>query len=471
MGRRRTSLWQLELRRQASRAGVTIALFLVACAPGKSPGGISANANGAPALTDEQRAKLATLELVNSAPKPDVTNAFADNAVAAAFGQKLFFYRGFAGPLLDSDNDGGAESLGTQGQTGRVACASCHLPESAFSDTRSRGKQISLASGWVLRRTPSLLDVGQRRLLTWIAKSDGFHNQAFGPLESDVEMNTSRLFVAQEVKRAFSEDYENIFGALPPLDDAARFPVLPPERAGCSALPSPLVTPTCYGRPGDQAEFDGMTPEDQDAVTRVVSNLGKALGAYLRKLTCGPSRFDAWLQGQADALTPAEQRGAGVFVSAGRCIDCHSGPFLSDFDFHNVGLKPGVVAVAFVDENDEGASRGLSQLLESPLNSRGPFSDGDDSRLPQAIEPRMLGAFATPTLRCVASRPSFMHTGQFRTLDDVIGFFTAGGNTSGYPGTNELMRLGLSVADRADLVAFLQALDGPGPSAELLVAP
>ena len=41
----------------------------------------------------------------------------------------------------------------------------------------------------------------------------------------------------------------------------------------------------------------------------------------------------------------------------------------------------------------------------------------------------------------------------------------------GYPGTNELEALGLTELERADLVVFMGALDGPGPAAELRVAP
>ncbi len=51
----------------------------------------------------------------------DVTNALADSAAAAAFGQKLFYDPSFSGPLLDSDNDGSPASLGVVGQTGAVA--------------------------------------------------------------------------------------------------------------------------------------------------------------------------------------------------------------------------------------------------------------------------------------------------------------------------------------------------------------
>jgi cytochrome c peroxidase len=87
------------------------------------------------------------------------------------------------------------------------------------------------------------------------------------------------------------------------------------------------------------------------------------------------------------------------------------------------------------------------------------------------VGPEHEGAFRTPTLRCIADQPSFMHTGQMRTLDVVVRFFSRGGDPSGYPGTNELLPLNLGDREQADLVAFLRALQGPGPDAALLVAP
>jgi hypothetical protein len=64
-----------------------------------------------------------------------------------------------------------------------------------------------------------------------------------------------------------------------------------------------------------------------------------------------------------------------------------------------------------------------------------------------------------------------MHTGQLRTLDEVVSFFNRGGDPYGYPGTNELTPLGLGARERRDLVAFVASLDGPGPAPELLVPP
>jgi cytochrome c peroxidase len=408
------------------------------------------------------------------APGPDISNQYADDPKVAAFGQKLFFEPRFSGELLDGDDDGSPQSLGVKGQAGAVACAGCHVASAGFLDNRTLGEQISLGAGWGRRRAPSLLDVGQAKLLMWDGRRDALYNQPFGPLESPVEMNSSRLYAAEKVFQLYRADYEALFGALPPLGDATRFPQLSSAKTGCqpsTADPIPTCNGTEHGMPGDGAEYDGMAAADQDAVNWVVVNVGKSLGAYERLLTCGPSRFDAWVRGQSDALSPSEQRGAQVFVGSGKCVNCHSGPYLSDQAFHNVGLMPTTVAVVFTDTNDPGARAGIAAAIADPLNVGGKYSDGNDGRLPAAVGASMAGAFRTPTLRCVSQRPSFMHTGQLSSLEQVVAFFAKGGDTFGYVGTSEITPLSLTAQDQQDLAAFLRALEGAGPAASLTANP
>ena len=202
-------------------------------------------------------------------------------------------------------------------------------------------------------------------------------------------------------------------------------------------------------------------------------NTAKAIAAYVTQLRCGSSRFDAWLDGDTSALSRAEQRGAALFVGRAGCATCHSGPQLTDGAFHNVGLRPSTVATAFTDTDDRGAAVGLASAHGDPLGADGDYSDGPRGTLPAVVAAHE-GAFKTPTLRCIANQPSFMHTAQIRTLANVVDFFDRGGDQVGFPGTNELSAvgpLGLGERDRADLVAFMGALQGPGADAALLAPP
>jgi cytochrome c peroxidase len=347
------------------------------------------------------------------------------------------------------------------------------VPTSGFVDTRSPGQQISLAAQWTARKAPMLLESGFVPLFNWDGARDSMWRQTIGVMEGNREFNSSRLFIAEQVFQRYRSDYEPIFGALPPLDDTTRFPALTPEATGCVIVSSSSTEQyVCHGVPGDAAEYDGMAPADQIAATRVMVDAAKAIAAYQRKLRCGESRFDAWIDGDDAALDDAELRGAALFVGKAQCSTCHSGPDLTDHQFHNVGLAPKHVAQAFVDQGDDGAQTGLAGLATDPLNVQSAFSDGDDGRLPASVPSSMAGAFRTPSLRCDATHPSFMHTAQLRAVADVIAFFDAGGDPPGpYPGQSELQPLGLDADEQADLAAFLAALDGPGPDAALLVAP
>jgi cytochrome c peroxidase len=419
-----------------------------------------------PVITPEARTALEGLRYLGGAPPADPSNRVADDPAARAFGQLLFFDPSLSGRLLEPDNDGNSATLGRMGEAGKVSCAGCHVPQTGFVDTRSPHRQISLAAEWGRRRAPTLLEIAFLPLYNWDGRSDSLWTQAIGVMENVTEFNSGRLFVAQQIFRLHRARYEAIFGAMPALDDSARFPQLQPLTAGCEG-----TSAACRGKPGDGAEYDGLSADGKTAVTTVTVNAAKAMAAYLRQLRCGPGKFDAWLGGDANALGRSEQRGAALFVGSAGCVRCHSGPTLSDGKFHNVGLRPATVAVAFTDTGDRGAGEGIPLALADPLNSKGAYSDGDRGVLPAAGSPELEGAFRTPTLRCIAIQPSFMHTGQIRTLDVVVRFFSRGGDASGYPGTNELAPLNLSDREQADVVAFLRALQGPGPEAALLSAP
>jgi cytochrome c peroxidase len=413
-------------------------------------------------LPDLPEDVLTRLQALSPAELPatpeDITNAYADDPKAALFGQRLFFDPGFSGPLLDDDNDGAPETLGMQGDTGKVSCASCHLPGVDFLDQRSTRRQISLASSWTRRRTPSLLDMGQATILTWDGRRDTAYGQVFGVIESPAEFNSSRLFAAQRIASEYREEYESIFGPLPSLD---AYEELAAADAGCAELPT------------DLAERCPKPGQDDADVIRVVANMGKALGAYQRQLECGTSRFDAWLHGDLAALNAEEQAGAVLFIRSG-CDNCHSGPYMTDQAFYNLGVAH--LDTLFIEPfDDPGASIGLAAVQDDILNSRGEFSDGDDGRLDNVPEDTsgLEGAFRTPGLRCVGRRPTYMHAGQMRSLEDVVLFFNRGGDNGAYLGTKDpiMVPLGLTQEQRGQLVAFLRTLDGPGADAALLGPP
>ena len=207
-----------------------------------------------------------------------------------------------------------------------------------------------------------------------------------------------------------------------------------------------------------------MRPGQQEAVSRVVANVGKALEAYERKLLPGPARFDRYAQAvlsghQAAAdsiLTGDEAQGLRLFIGGAGCIDCHNGPLFTNFSFENVGA-PAVPSLP----PDPGRLRGAKLVRKDEFNAAGPFSDarGDSLKLRTiAIGPSLLGAFKTPSLRNVALTAPYMHAGQLKTLEDVVSFYSRA--PAAPLGRTLVAPLDLTAQQRRQLVAFLTTLTG-----------
>jgi len=66
---------------------------------------------------------------------PDPTNQYADNAAAAAFGQRLFFEKGYAGKIIVG-NDGTNGGLGAVDETAKLRAPAVTIP-AATTATRA----------------------------------------------------------------------------------------------------------------------------------------------------------------------------------------------------------------------------------------------------------------------------------------------------------------------------------------------
>lgn len=399
------------------------ALFLGALAGGLALG--CAPAPGAPAgepcdvapdLDEEECAAVHALELPAELP-PARGNAKGDDPGAVDLGFAMFYDARF------SANQ-------------QIRCATCHQPERKFHDGLPTGVGLQPLA----RNSPSLLDVARYRALFWDGRADSLWSQALGPLQSPAEMGLTLLEIAHRVEKSYQAEYEAVFGPLPPLADAARFP----EKGG----------------PGDE-EWGAMAEADRQAILLVAANTGKALDAYQRKLAAGRAPLDAFLAGDAGALGEAEQRGLVVFVRAG-CADCHSGPLLSDEGYHNLGL-PTLDGQA----PDTGREAGIAALLADPFSAQGPFWDGPRPDPPAPATEADTGAFRTPSLRNVALSAPYGHDGRFKTLREVVDFHLKGGGIGepGVVGTVDarLEAHALTAAEEDDLLAFLGALTGEYP--------
>lgn len=76
---------------------------------------------------------------------------------------------------------------------------------------------------------------------------------------------------------------------------------------------------------------------------------GLAMAAYQRTIISNQAPFQKWLNGEKNALTTNQLKGAMVFFGKGNCKECHTGPALSSMNFHAMAMNdlsgPGVYRI------------------------------------------------------------------------------------------------------------------------------
>lgn len=387
--------------------------------------------------TDIEVLKSLSLDALPRRPE-DPSNAFADDPGAAELGRRLFHE-----PRLAAG--------------GRLSCASCHVPERAFSD----GRRVARGVAEGTRNTPSLHGVAFQRSFNWDGRSDTLWGQALGPLESSHEMGSTRGEVARLVVSdlALRAAFERVFG---PVDAT----VLASVKEG----PCGPTASAATGAPETDAArcWAALGPERRAAVTRVFVNVGKAIAAYETSLRPLPTRFDRFVQDLAVGrpqrasawLSPAEQRGLRLFIDAPRtaCLNCHNGPLLSNGGFHDIGTNLG-----------ESSSRELGRMLGEQLLAAsewrcdGPYSDALPAQCLEAqfqapgMHGEGRGAFKVPSLRGVPDTAPYMHDGRYADLPAVLQHYRVP-PMQDVPGAHELRSLALSDAELSDLARFLTSL-------------
>jgi cytochrome c peroxidase len=281
--------------------------------------------------------------------------------------------------------------------SGRMACASCHDPASAFGPANAAAVQLGGPHGDRpgLRAVPSLrylqatpqftehffdsedeadesVDNGPTGGLMWDGRADRARDQARVPLTSPFEMaNADPAAVAARLKdAAYADDIRRTFG--PAIFDGA-------EAAYEAALDA-------------LAAFE-HTPADFYPYS---------------------SKYDAYLAGKA-TLTPQEARGLELFEAEdkGNCASCHVSRRANDGEpplFTDFGLIAiGVPRNGAIPANGDPAyfDLGMCGPLRTDFLGRSEYC----------------GLFRTPTLRNAALRRTFFHNGYFHSLRDAVAFY------------------------------------------------
>jgi len=336
-----------------------------------------------------------------------------------ALGRLLFF-----DPILSGEKD--------------ISCGHCHHPALAWGDGRARAIGVSgtvpgigpagVGPDRVLldpenhletpRNTPSCMNAGcsahphghpeYRGSQFWDGRADGLENQAALPITSFDEMAGDAYTEADAMDSVLVR-----LQTIPEYVELFR-----------DAFPD---------------EADEMDAFPERHVIRE-STYDRALGAYERELVFASSPFDAYVDGDDDALGSRGYAGMLLFFGDAGCAQCHHGPMLSSYEFVITGV--------------DSAGPGRDPIVRG--------GDGMDwGRWEHTGDELDRFAFRVPTLRNVELTGPYMHTGEASTLEEVIQFYNDGGNDHGLEAWRidaRLQPLGLGDQEVGDLVAFLKTL-------------
>lgn len=208
-----------------------------------------------------------------------------------------------------------------------------------------------------------------------------------------------------------------------------------------------------------------------DGFTQMEANFslfwGLAIQLYEATLVSDQTPFDRLLGGDSTAITNQQEVGMNIFFGAGKCDACHGGTELTDAT---------ATAAAFVTNLDNGlidqmpVASGIDTIYDIGYNSTGvrPMAEdigrGGDSpfanplsglptplsfsamaelqavgnlpfasivlpdQLPADFPVSNNGAFKAPGLRNVELTAPYFHNGSVMTLEDMVDFYTRGGN-------------------------------------------
>ncbi|AVG40041.1 cytochrome-c peroxidase [Achromobacter insolitus] len=274
---------------------------------------------------------------------------------------------------------------------GQVSCASCHVPQRAFTD----GLALAIGEDKLMgrRRSMPLYAAPFAPRLFWDGRAASLKEQVLGPLHDPREMNhdadgaVTRLLASEPYPAQFLQAFGPASASQPPVD---------------------------------------------------ADRLARALAAYVATLRPEPTRFDAFLGGQSDALDDGELIGMHLFRTQARCMNCHSGPMLTDHQFHNIGLS-------FYGRRNQDLGR--YEVTRAPAD---------------------LGEFRTPSLRNVSRAGPWMHNGLFADLKGLLRMYNAGMGRDPAPAdppdpyaprkSEHIRPLALSADEIDALLAFMKVL-------------
>ncbi|MGR3485889.1 MAG: cytochrome-c peroxidase [Paracoccaceae bacterium] len=289
-----------------------------------------------------------------------------------------------------------------------IACATCHHPTLGSADgvslgigeggmglgrERTGGTGAQAVRKRVPRNAPALWNLGHRDVEVLfhdgrLSVSDLYANGFDSPAEEWLPDGLTSILAAQalfplsaQFEMAGNVGENDVTGAVHDRIDGG-WPIV---AARVAAVPG-------YVELFADAYADVDSPADID-ITHVAEALGAFVDANHRSYD---SPFDRYLAGQP--LPPQAEAGRALFYGDAGCADCHSGPLMTDQDFHALGLP------AF----GPGRTRTFDQVPR------------DVGRMGVTDLTADAYRFRTPPLRNVALTGPWGHNGAWPTLADAI---------------------------------------------------
>ncbi|MGN6492783.1 MAG: cytochrome-c peroxidase [Agriterribacter sp.] len=250
-----------------------------------------------------------------------------------------------------------------------VACATCHHPEFGYAESL----ELSIGTNGK--------GLGEKR------RFNSPNNIPFVKRNAQTLLNTA--FNGIKPSGDYSPEHAPMFwdNRASSLEQQALMPVKTLEEMMGHDFKEDGIAAEVVSRVNNIPQYKTLFKEvfgGENAVSD--TNISKALATFQRSLIANNSRFDQYMRGDKTAMSSRELEGMRLFMEAG-CARCHSGPMLSDFKMHVLGV---------VDNE---------KLTASDSGFQGTY------------------AFRTPTLRNLRRTRPYMHNGKIQTLESVLTFY------------------------------------------------
>lgn len=253
---------------------------------------------------------------------------------------------------------------------GTISCNSCHLLDKYGVDNETTSPGVKGQRGE--RNSPTVYNAGLNISEFWDGRAKDLKEQAKGPILNPVEMAMpSEVAVVKKLKSL--NGYTDMF----------------------------------------KASF----PKAKDPVT--YDNMAEAIAVFEKNLLT-PSRFDAYLKGNREALTDDEKEGLRTFMEVG-CVSCHDGANIGGGSYQKIG------AVVPYDTKDVG---------------RFAVTKDEDDKF----------VFKVPSLRNIVKTAPYFSDGSIKTLHEAVTLM----------GRHQL-GIDLKEGEIEAIIAFLNSLTGDLP--------